>query len=376
MNLPMQPPASLLNMVNSPAKDTVKTSIQAVYAPVSAALEQVKQRLLAVQPPESVLLHDSLHHALSGEGKLVRPVLTMLMGGATASVNSDENKKESGISDALIETAVVSEMIHIATLLHDDVLDDSDLRRGRPTVKKLWGNTISILSGDYLLAKASLKLSEIGIIRLVAIYSHVLADLCDGEVEQIRGSFALDDIIRDPQAAWASYYRKSLCKTSSLFSAGCEAAGILNGCDEAKIQTLRAFGENYGTAFQLIDDLLDYTGDAQTMGKPVLDDLRNGLLNAPILGALTSTSLTETVKEQLQNHIRQVFDNREGDGNKQEASILAILDLLKEHGCLDETARLAEEKISAACASIDWLPASDYKQALLLLAKNTILRRS
>ena len=363
-------------MGNTLTNDAVKTSIEAVYAPVSVALEQVKQRLLAVQPPESVLLHDSLRHALSGGGKLVRPVLTMLMGGATAPINGSEKNTESGISDALIETAVVSEMIHIATLLHDDVLDNSDLRRGRPTVKKRWGNTISILSGDYLLAKASLKLSEIGIIRLVAIYSHVLADLCDGEVEQIRGSFALDDIIRDPDAAWASYYRKSLCKTASLFSAGCEAAGVLNGCDDTEIQTLRTFGENYGTSFQLIDDLLDYTGDAQTMGKPVLDDLRNGLLNAPILGALTSTTLTETVKKQLQGYIREVFNHRDSDVNTQEEAIQSVLELLREHGCLDETARLAEQKISQACASIDWLPETDYKQALLLLAQNTISRRS
>ena len=163
-----------------------------------------------------------------------------------------------------------------ATLFHDDVIDASELRRDKKTVRAQFGETkISVLSGDYLLAQASVKLSRLRNSRLVSIFAHVLADLMR------RGSGT--DPARFTIESLDSYYKKTICKTASLFSAGCESAGVINRLPEERIQAMKTYGRNFGIAFQIMDDLLDYTATEAEMGKPVLDDLRNGLTNAPIL---------------------------------------------------------------------------------------------
>ena len=281
------------------------------YDLVQADLEAVKHSLTGVIPPESQVLAGTVAQSLDSGGKYLRPVVTLLAGKSLSAASDD---KEGQRDYKLTETAAVSEMIHIATLLHDDVLDESDLRRGKPTVRSLLGNKISVLSGDYLLAQASLKLSKLGSTRLVAIYAQVLADLCDGEVTQMTGSFALDILnegsLNSPQdleSAWASYYHKTHCKTASLFAAGCEAAGVVNDLPEDQIQSLRAYGRNFGIVFQMVDDLLDYTSSAEEMGKPVLDDLRNGIINAPVLLALQSKKLSAQEHAEFRKQIKTIF---------------------------------------------------------------------
>ncbi len=331
--------------------------IQTFYEPVLPYLGEVKARLSAIVPPDSQLLAESLHHSLSGGGKLLRPVVGLLAGGATGTLTPHH-----------FETAAVSEMIHIATLLHDDVLDDADLRRGRKTVRAVWGNTVSILSGDYLLAQASRKLAQVGNIRIVAIFSDVLADLCDGEVEQIRGSYNVDVI------DWDSYYRKSVCKTASLFRAACESAGVLNGLPESQIQALATFGKNFGIAFQIVDDLLDYTSSESEMGKPVLDDLRNGIVNAPILLALQSDELSDDERESFRVHIRRLFASEEGDDVAQ--PIAGIQGYLEKTGAVAETQALADRFIRDGLAGLDFMPPSAERDALFGLGRFVIQRRT
>lgn len=332
-------------------------SIQQFYEPVQPYLNEVRQRLLDIVPPDSQLLAESLHHSLSGGGKLLRPVVGLLAGGATGALAS-----------AHFETAAVSEMIHIATLLHDDVLDDADLRRGKQTVRAAWGNTVSILSGDYLLAQASRKLAQVGNIRIVAIFSDVLADLCDGEVEQIRSSYNVDVI------DWDSYYRKSICKTASLFRAACESAGVLNGLPEAQVQALATFGKNFGIAFQIVDDLLDYTSSEAEMGKPVLDDLRNGIVNAPILIALESKCLTAEEREALRRHIRRLFASDEGEDITE--AVTGIRQFLDKTGAVAETQALAERFIQEGLEGLAFMPASPERDALFGLGRFVIQRRN
>lgn len=325
------------------------------YAPVLNSLEQVKHRLVDVVPPDSQLLAMTLHQSLHSGGKYLRPAVTLLSGLATGQV-----------TDKLEEVAAVSEMIHIATLLHDDVLDEADLRRGQQTVRAQWGNTVSVLSGDYLLAQASLKLANVGIIRLVSVFAHVLADLCDGEVEQIRSSF-------DLETTWESYYRKTICKTASLFAAGCESAGVLNNLPESQIQALREYGKNFGIAFQIVDDLLDYTSSEAEMGKPVLGDLRQGLLNAPVLLALDSSGLSETARQALRQQIEVIFQAEEPQAK---VAADALRGMLAERGAIEQTVQLAEAYVGRALEALSFVSASDAKTALEGLASSVLRRRT
>ncbi len=331
-------------------------SIQEVFALVLNPLNEVKESLMAIIPPDSEVLAETVQASLTGGGKYLRPVVTLLSGTATGPQDAARKQQT-------VEVAAVAEMIHVATLLHDDVIDGSELRRGKKTVRAQWGNKVSVLSGDYLLAQASVKLSKLDNTRLVSIFAHVLADLCDGEVEQMHTSFRIN-------TSWDSYYKKTICKTASLFSAGCESAGVINGLPEAQVQALKTYGRNFGIAFQIVDDLLDYTATAEEMGKPVLDDLRNGLLTAPILLALDSKRLNETERQALQTDVESLFTN------PAEETIVRIQGLLAQSQAIEETRQLAHRYIAEARQSLDFVADSPEKQALLSLVDYITERRN
>ena len=335
-------------------------SAKQYYALVETPLSAVRQSLLSVAPPESQVLAGTVAQSLDSGGKYLRPVITLLAGMAC------------GMADErLSEVAAVSEIIHIATLLHDDVLDESELRRGRQTIRAQLGNKISVLSGDYLLAQASLKLSKLGNTRLVAIYAQVLADLCDGEVTQMTTSFALDSLNspQDLESAWASYYHKTHCKTASLFAAGCEAAGVVNGLPEEQIQHLRSYGRDFGIVFQIVDDLLDYTSSAEEMGKPVLDDLRNGIINAPVLLALESPLLSKEEHRDFRAQIKKVFESPEPE------SLNAVQQYLSRSNAVAETRTLMQRYIDQAIESLAFVKDGAEKQALIGLLQYVVDRR-
>ena len=333
-------------------QQTDPLTMDSIYAPINQHIDSVKAKIKAIVPPESQLLAESLVHSLGNGGKLLRPALTLLMSEATGNIN-----------DNTLETAAVSEMIHTATLLHDDVLDEADLRRNKKTVRAVWGNAVSILSGDYLLAQASRKLAQIGNIRVVAIFSDVLADLCDGEVEQIRTSYNMG------KTDWDSYYRKSICKTASLFSASCEAAAVLNNCPEDQIQKLRNYGTNLGIGFQIMDDLLDITQTEAQLGKPAMDDLRNGLLTAPVLIALEGESV---IADQLKQLIETVFNADEHQIIADDVETIKIL--LRDAGAIEKTRQLAKDYIEKAWGSLKDLPDSEAKESLINLGHFVIQR--
>lgn len=337
--------------------------IQDAFALVQAPLLGVKDSLKAIIPPDSEVLAETVEHSLVGGGKYLRPVVTLLSGQAS-SLNPANWPNESSLTQPAIEVAAVAEMIHVATLLHDDVIDGSELRRGKKTVRAQWGNKISVLSGDYLLAQASVKLAKLGNSRLVSIFAHVLADLCDGEVEQMHTSYQIN-------ASWDSYYKKTICKTASLFSAGCESAGVINNLPEAHIQAMKTYGRNFGIAFQIVDDLLDYTATEEEMGKPVLDDLRNGLLTAPILIALESSKLDASEQAELKKLVLALFETP-----ADESIIAAIRNYLDKSNAISETSQLARQYVDEAKQAIAFMPESPAKAALLTLVDFILERRS
>jgi all-trans-nonaprenyl-diphosphate synthase len=335
----------------SPFEPPVKAAFELVKGP----LGQVKDSIASIVPPESMLLSESVAYSLSSGGKYLRPLLTLLCGKALSPQTSLQ-------AAMLVETAAVAEMIHVATLLHDDVIDQSDMRRGRQTVSKKWGNRVAILSGDYLLAQASIKLSKLNQNRLVSIFSYVLADLCDGEVEQLHTSFTVEP-------SWESYYKKNICKTASLFSAGCESAGVIQQLPEENIQALKQFGHHFGLAFQIMDDLLDYTAQAETLGKPVFEDLKNGLLTAPVLLALASEKLSNQEKTALKTDIQTLFKTPE------DIDVLAnIQTALDKSEAIKETRQLVRQYLDTAAGLIGFIADSDAKTALLNLLEYSFSR--
>lgn len=323
-------------------------------------LDAVKQAFKEIAPPNSQWMMETLTHTLDTPGKLLRPILCLLASQATLPA-------EQTLTEAHTTTAAVAEMIHVATLLHDDVLDDADMRRGKPAVRVGWGNTVAILTGDYLLAQASRYLAKLGIIRLVAIYSDVLADLCDGEVEQLRTQKQLE-------LNWDSYLQKTLCKTASLFAAVCESAGVLNELPEEKIQSLKQFGLELGLAFQLIDDLLDYQSSQATTGKPVLNDLKLGLITAPVLLAFEDNRLSENQTSQLTTSIQTLF-NTSATTDESSNALTTIQQLLTNAGTYDATRQLAINYYHSACQHLaSVVPDAERRQPLEDLGQALIFR--
>jgi all-trans-nonaprenyl-diphosphate synthase len=297
---------------------------------LNAQLQAVRDSLFGMVPPQTLWLADALQHSLGRTGKLLRPQMTLTCGLLLGCNNTHP----------LVEAAAVAEMIHMATLLHDDVLDDAALRRGLPTVKQKFGNEVAILSGDYLLAQASLKLSKIGNIRLVAIFSEVLAALCDGEVNQLCSRFQLD-------ADMNRYLTKCQLKTACLFGAACEAAGVVADAPEATIQALKAFGLSYGTAFQLVDDLLDFTAESETLGKPVMGDICNGIATAPVILGLQHPTMQTAIRAEVDAIYAAVQS-----AQPVQARLAALKHLLQQAGTLGQTRQLAEQTLQDGLAQL------------------------
>jgi geranylgeranyl pyrophosphate synthase len=338
-----------------------------LLALVASELEAVKHYIISIAPPSALTLAQSTQFARQVSGKLIRPGLTLL-GAKALGLPTNE---------ALIQTASVSELIHVATLLHDDVLDAAETRRGQPTVSALYGNKIAILSGDWMLAQASRTLAEVGNVPLIALFSHVLADLCDGEVEQLRSAYDLQ------ATTWDTYTHKTYGKTASLFAAAAQAPALLGRLPLDEVSAWRQFGYQVGMAFQWMDDLLDYTGDAEKLGKPVLDDLKNGLPNAPILLALAEDSpLSEAAQTELAGRVTQVFEWAKQPGplpdeqaQALEALCLTIRDTLAEQGILQAVQAKAQGAIEQAVAALPpRVVATEAGQALCQLAHFVVLR--
>ncbi|HHV55955.1 MAG TPA: polyprenyl synthetase family protein [Firmicutes bacterium] len=207
------------------------------------------------------------HLAQSG-GKRIRPLLTLL----TARLFGPE-------PPSVLPVAVATELVHMATLVHDDVLDEAPVRRGHPTIHTLWGSRMAVLAGDALLARALVLIAEHAPPSVLGMMARMVYDMCEGEVDQHRHK-------GDWRQSEETYFLRIEKKTARFFSACCEAGATLAGAPEAQIRLCAEYGLNLGMAFQMIDDLLDITGDPEKMGKPVGGDLREGVVTLPVLHLL------------------------------------------------------------------------------------------
>uniref|UniRef100_A0A915P5T1 Decaprenyl-diphosphate synthase subunit 1 n=3 Tax=Meloidogyne TaxID=189290 RepID=A0A915P5T1_9BILA len=212
-------------------------------------------------------------------GKMIRPTISLLMSAACNQQMASSTNSIADISLNQYRIAIVAEMIHSATLVHDDVIDESNTRRGQPTTNARWGNKRAILIGDFILARATKVLCSIGQPQVIETMAVIVEDLVKGELLQ------LNSPPQSKNARFKHYMTKTFYKTGSLFSNSCKSAAMLSGCSESTQHLASEFGRNLGLAFQLIDDVLDYVASASELGKPTASDLRLGLATCPVLFA-------------------------------------------------------------------------------------------
>ena len=238
--------------------------INSILAPIQNELQTVEVRLRDAIRIEFEPLANIFESLISSGGKRIRPALAIL---ATRFHATDPEKA--------LTLAVILELVHAATLIHDDLIDKSPLRRGSPTISSRWSGTATVLAGDFLLARAADIAATVENFRVMSIFAQTLMAICDGEIRQDFGG-----------AHWPpnreQYYRHIDSKTASLFTASTEGGAVLSGAPENEIAALKAYGHNLGMAFQVVDDILDFTADERQLGKPVGSDLRQGTYTLPV----------------------------------------------------------------------------------------------
>ena len=236
-----------------------------LYGPCATSLQTLEEGLRQILISEEKIVQCVNNHLLSAPGKRIRPALFFL----TLNLWQED-------CQPFLPVALAIELIHTATLVHDDVIDDSAQRRGRPTVNAQWGNYVSVLAGDYLFAKAFTLLTEYGDIRIIKDMAGLVAAMSEGEIQQQSECFhvALDI---------DKYYKRIGKKTAHFFTVSAQCGGLVSGADNHSLAALRSYGFNVGMAFQIIDDLLDYTGDVKLTGKPTAGDLRQGIITLPLI---------------------------------------------------------------------------------------------
>ncbi|MDJ1006509.1 MAG: polyprenyl synthetase family protein [Paracoccaceae bacterium] len=285
-------------------------------------------------------------HLVGAGGKRLRPMLTL--GAARMMSYEGENH---------IRLAATVEFIHTATLLHDDVVDESRQRRGRPTANLLWDNQSSVLVGDYLFARSFQLMVETGSLRVLDILADAAATIAEGEVLQLSAA-------RNLETTEATYLQIVRGKTAALFAAACEVGGVVAGAMDDEVTALRTYGDALGVAFQIVDDLLDYGGDAAATGKNVGDDFREGKLTLPLIKAVARADDAE------RSFWTRVIAKRKHDA----ADLDRALGLLARHGAMEATRNDALAWAETARGALKTLPKNDLREMFDDLADYVVAR--
>ncbi|TGN38461.1 octaprenyl diphosphate synthase [Marinobacter confluentis] len=319
---------------------------QRIYDTVTDDFSRVNDLIIKRLASDVPLVEKIAQYIIESGGKRLRPLLVLLSSQAVGYKGHDH-----------LKLAAVIEFLHTATLLHDDVVDTSDLRRGRSTANARWGNAPSVLVGDFLYARAFEMMVELQNLRIMDVLSHATAVIAEGEVLQLMN-------VKNPDVSEAKYMEVIHNKTAMLFEAASHTGALLAGANPQQENALRDYGKHLGLAFQLVDDLLDYQGNAEEMGKDVGDDLAEGKPTLPLIYAMAKGTADE---KQL---IRQAI--RKGGLD----DLPAILDIVRSSGALEYTMAKAKEQARLAAACLQILPDSDHKEALALLTDVAVARVS
>lgn len=314
---------------------------------IGGDLEQVRERVrqLAATPPRPAA--DAALHLIDGGGKAVRPLLTLLCARAVG-----------GSSGAAIPHAAAAELVHCATLLHDDVIDDGQTRRGRSAARVVWGNTVSVLSGDLLFVQAMQLVEEAGPPEILRTLMQTVSRLVEGEVLQheLRGRFIADETLYDDIVE---------CKTASLFRWCARAGAVAGGGAPDEIAVLERYGTHVGRAFQVRDDVLDLAGDPATLGKGLARDLEEGKLTLPAIRAVAR-------QPGLITDLQRVAGSGTG---ADPALVAAVVDGIRAAGGLDEARLRVEQELRAAEEALDDLAVTPALEVLRALASVLAVRQ-
>jgi len=302
-------------------------------------------RLIREALHSEVALIDQLgHYIVNSGGKRLRPLLVLLAARACGYQGR-----------AHIDLAAIIEFIHTATLLHDDVVDASELRRGRETANAIWGNEASVLVGDFLYSRAFQMMVQVGSMRVMEIMADATNTIAEGEVMQLLNC-------HDPDTTEARYLQVIYCKTAKLFEAGTQLGAVLAQLAPERERAMAAFGRHLGNAFQLIDDVLDYSADPSETGKNIGDDLAEGKPTLPLIHAMAHGTPEQAAV--IRDAIEQGGRDR----------MQAVSEAVESTGAIAYTAQLARAEADRALAALDDLPPSVYREALAALTAFAIER--
>jgi len=312
---------------------TVAELLQPVESDLEDLLSDLRNLIGAGHP----ILQAAAEHLFSAGGKRLRPGIVLLLSRALDPAGALGSRHR--------RLAEITEMIHTASLVHDDVVDEADTRRGVATVHSRFNSRVAVLAGDFLFAQASWHLANLDNLEVVKLLSRVIMDLAEGEVRQ--GLFRYDT-----GQSLETYLEKSYCKTASLMANSARAAGVLSGLPEPQLDLLYQFGRQLGLAFQVVDDILDFTGDDAQLGKPAASDLASGTLTAPVLYSMEQQPLLAVL-------IEREFSELE--------DLPQALALVRQSDGIQRSRQLAESFARKAGECLDFLPPSESRKALLAL---------
>ena len=320
-------------------------TIESIHSRIADDMTVVDQVIRDSLHSDVVLVREVAEHIVAGGGKRLRPALVILSSGAFGYSGTAHHR-----------LAAIIEFIHTATLLHDDVVDESSLRRGRATSNALFGNAASVLVGDFVYSRAFQMMVDVGNMRVMEVLADATNVIAEGEVLQLMNCHNAD-------LDEAGYLQVIRCKTAKLFEAATRLGAVISNAARTDEVAMAAYGMHLGTAFQLIDDVLDYSGSSTEMGKNIGDDLAEGKPTLPLIYAMRRGAAREAsrVREAIEHGGLDEMDD--------------VMDAIRNTGALDYTRRQAEAEVRIACDAVRHLPRSNSLESLLELATFAVERK-
>jgi heptaprenyl diphosphate synthase len=311
--------------------------LKMMYSFLNSDINIIEKELEETIQPESLLLKQASMHTLQAGGKRIRPVFVLLAG-------------KFGHYDihVLKNVAVALELIHMASLVHDDVIDDADLRRGQPTVKSKWDNKIAMYTGDFVFALALELMTNIKSSEAHKILANTIVEVTVGEIQQIKDKYRFNQNLKD-------YLRRIKRKTALLIAVSCQLGAVAAGVEEYHHKKLFRFGYYVGMSYQIIDDILDFTSTEKELGKPAGSDLLQGNITAPALFAMNNPAIL--------SEIEKVYENMEPN------EIGRIISLIKQSGAIEKSFALSDHYLDKALTVLEELPENKAKKTLRDIAK-------
>ena len=316
-----------------------------IFEPVQEGLARVEETLKNVAKLRFPFLSELLGHVFDTGGKRVRPAVTLLA--------SNFHPHDRNISEIM---AAAVELLHMATLIHDDTVDDSNMRRGKATLSSLWGRNTAVLVGDYIFATSATYVCDTGNIRVIRRFAETIMELSSGELQEMAEAY-------DPNQTMESYLERIYNKTASLFTTAGESGALLSGAPEEFAQALKEYGYNIGIAFQIVDDILDFEGNEQEIGKPVGNDLAHGIITLPAIFAMERYPNDNPIPALLQEP-------------QEERHIKRAVDMIQNSTIINDSYAVADSYCREAVDKLKALPRNQSRNSLEELVGYVLSRRS